>query len=280
MRVSIEGYRRILFPTDLQAGTERAYVHAFRLALAGAGSLHVVHVHEPTQRPDWTFLPSPRELCVRWGRLDADQGVEAYERLGLHVQFSALPSLELEDPINDTMDREHPDLLVLGTDARKGAARLSMPSVAEDLARHGMMPALFVGRTARPFVDGGSGSIALRTIVVPAGTAAQAELALAHAMRLVASYDAAPTDFVLVHVGTRDSVPKVSLPDDPRWSLRVDVRTGPLVEQIVLAAEAHDADCIVMATLGHDSLLDWVRGSRSEQVVRAAPCPVFAVPLT
>ncbi|MCB9664499.1 MAG: universal stress protein [Alphaproteobacteria bacterium] len=278
MSSAVDGYRRILFPTDLKSGTELAYVHAFRLALADAGTLHVVHVHEPSLRPDWTHLPSARELCVRWGRLDADQGVEAYSRLGVHVQFSALPSLELEDPIEDTMEREQPDLLVLATDARQGAARLAVPSVAEDIARHGSMPALFVPRDARPFVDAASGSTSLRTIVIPAGTEHQARLALAHAIRLVSSYDAAPTDFVLVHVGTRESLPKVSLPDDTRWSLRVDVRNGNLPEQIVHAAEAHDADCIVMATYGHDSLLDWIRGSRTELVVRSAPCPVLAVP--
>jgi nucleotide-binding universal stress UspA family protein len=34
-----------------------------------------------------------------------------------------------------------------------------------------------------------------------------------------------------------------------------------------------------MATRGHDGLADVLRGSHTEQVVRAAACPVLSVPL-
>ncbi|MCA9571843.1 MAG: universal stress protein [Myxococcales bacterium] len=273
------GYRRVFFPTDLEAGAEAPYAHAFRLALAGAGDLHVVHVHKPDATPSWDHLPSARDLCVRWGRLAADASVDAYHRLGLRVAFTALPSLELESPIERAVAHDHPDLLVLGTHARKGSERLRAQSVAEDLARRAAMPALFVQQGARSFVDPDSGSVSLRTVIVPADTSTRARRALREAIRLVRSYEAEPCTFVIVHVGDRDDAPYVELPpDDARWDLRYDHREGDVAGQIVAAVEAHDADAVVMTTAGHDSLADWVRGSLTEVVVRHAPCPVLAVP--
>jgi nucleotide-binding universal stress UspA family protein len=47
---------------------------------------------------------------------------------------------------------------------------------------------------------------------------------------------------------------------------------------ILAAAESHAADLIVMATAGHDGVLDALRGSTTEQVLRRASCPLLAVP--
>lgn len=280
MTATLEPFRRILLPTDLGAGTPGAYAHAFRLALGSLGDLHVVHVHAPDQRPDWGHLPSARELLVRWGRLDGEAGVDAFERLGVRVGFTAVPSLELEDPIKTLVSEDPPDLLVLATQARKGMARLQVASVAEDLARHADVAALFVPVDARPFVDDMTGSVSLRTVVVPVGSVDDARLALREAMRLVESYQAAPTEFVLVHVGDKSTMPPLFLADDdPRWTFRIDLRHGPLGQEILSAIEAHDADLVVMATKGHDSVVDWLRGSRTETVVRHAACPVLAIPM-
>jgi nucleotide-binding universal stress UspA family protein len=54
---------------------------------------------------------------------------------------------------------------------------------------------------------------------------------------------------------------------------------GDVVECILQTAEAKKSDLIVMATAGHEGLMDSLRGSTTEQVLRAAPCPVLAVPV-
>ena len=41
---------------------------------------------------------------------------------------------------------------------------------------------------------------------------------------------------------------------------------------------AREADLIVMATEGEHGIIDALRGSVTERVVRDAPCPVLAVP--
>jgi nucleotide-binding universal stress UspA family protein len=38
-----------------------------------------------------------------------------------------------------------------------------------------------------------------------------------------------------------------------------------------------DCDLIAMPTMGHQHILDAVRGSTTERVLRQAPCPVLAI---
>jgi nucleotide-binding universal stress UspA family protein len=56
--------------------------------------------------------------------------------------------------------------------------------------------------------------------------------------------------------------------------------SGAVVPGIVKVATQVDADLIVMATHGHDQLLDGLRGSNTEQVLRQAGRVVLAVPIT
>ena len=55
-------------------------------------------------------------------------------------------------------------------------------------------------------------------------------------------------------------------------------KSGEPVEEIIRVAAEEDVDLIAMATQGHEGVLDALRGSVTEQVVRRAPCPVLAVP--
>jgi nucleotide-binding universal stress UspA family protein len=54
---------------------------------------------------------------------------------------------------------------------------------------------------------------------------------------------------------------------------------GDIEEQVLRTAEQGKADLIVMATEGHHGFLDALRGSTTERIVRAADCPVLAVPV-
>jgi nucleotide-binding universal stress UspA family protein len=49
------------------------------------------------------------------------------------------------------------------------------------------------------------------------------------------------------------------------------------VEAIVDAAIELDVDLIAMPTAGHHGVLDALRGSTTERVIRHAPCPVLAL---
>jgi nucleotide-binding universal stress UspA family protein len=58
----------------------------------------------------------------------------------------------------------------------------------------------------------------------------------------------------------------------------VEVYDGDVVEGILRIATAMQANLIGMATAGHHGLLDALRGSTTERVLRRAPCPVLAIP--
>ncbi len=45
------------------------------------------------------------------------------------------------------------------------------------------------------------------------------------------------------------------------------------------AATEFDVDFIGMPTAGNHGVLDALRGSTTERVIRHAPCPVFAIPV-
>ena len=55
-------------------------------------------------------------------------------------------------------------------------------------------------------------------------------------------------------------------------------RPGDPVDEIVAAASEWAADLIVMTTQAHTGVLDALRGSTTERILRRASCPVLAVP--
>ena len=70
--------------------------------------------------------------------------------------------------------------------------------------------------------------------------------------------------------------PQLKLPEGKAWAWKELRRQGDVVAAILDAAK--QADLIVMATEGRHGVIDAMRGSITESVVRGAPCPVLAVP--
>jgi hypothetical protein len=81
----------------------------------------------------------------------------------------------------------------------------------------------------------------------------------------------------LLHVGRSAPVVRGGTAHAPALP-PVMLRSGNVVSSIVDTAIEIDTDLIVMPTAGHRGLLDALRGSTTERVIRHAPCPVFAVP--
>jgi nucleotide-binding universal stress UspA family protein len=79
----------------------------------------------------------------------------------------------------------------------------------------------------------------------------------------------------LLHVG--EAAPRLRVASSSAL-LPVILRSGNVVESIVDAAIEFNVDAIAMPTAGHHGVLDALRGSTTERVIRHAPCPVFALP--
>ena len=179
--------------------------------------------------------------------------------------------------IADFVEAEEPDLLVLGTAARTGLPRWLRGSVAERAAQRSSTMTLFVPDDARGFVALEDGAISLRRILVPVAHAPDASGALVRACRGAEALGDHPVAIELLHVGDGDP-PALELPEGEAWRLRWLRRSGDPVDAIVAAARELEADLLVMATAGREGVLDALRGSVTQQVLRAAPCPLLAVP--
>jgi nucleotide-binding universal stress UspA family protein len=82
--------------------------------------------------------------------------------------------------------------------------------------------------------------------------------------------------FHLLHLG--DRFPETPVPESIAARVRIRQEAGAVVAGIIDTADELEADLIVMATRGHDSLLDALRGSTTEQVLRNSGRAVLAVP--
>ncbi len=176
------------------------------------------------------------------------------------------------------VDRQPTDLIVLATEGRQGPGRWFHRSEAEAAARWSRTMALFVPAGAkRGLVALEDGDVTLKHVLVPMDHAPDCATAVKTAMRTAEILGDGTVSITLLHVG--ESPPAVpALTQGAAWAWQVDYREGDPVDGILTAADNLTADLIVMGTAGHDGVLDALRGSITEQVLRRAPCPVLAVP--
>jgi nucleotide-binding universal stress UspA family protein len=263
----------IVHPTDFSPAGLDAFVHALRLAVAAEGCFYILHIEGETERADWVRFPRVRETLATWGMIapDAPRSAVASE-LGLRVEKTIIGS---DDPVlgvESFVERHQCDLLVLFTHARAAPQRWFHRSIAEATARQSHAASLFLREGQRGFVDRDTGAISLQRILLPV----DGSLPYQYAYQWIETFERLAGSSCRVqplHVGL--SIPR----NANELEGTIEVREGPVVETIISVAEEIDAKIIVMPTAGHHGLLDALRGSVTERVLREAPCPVLAVPV-
>jgi nucleotide-binding universal stress UspA family protein len=265
----------IAHATDLHPDGGVAMAHGVALARSAHSPLvsyHAASADVARARP----MPEAAELLRRWG---LDEGDVAHTR----VQHSCC-----EDPVDTLLDAigdTRPGLMVVGTHRTTGLARALHSSVAESLARNIDAPTLFVPIGQRGFVDEATGALGLRRVLIPAGSQEHAERALDVLAPLLERVGCDAVELVVLVASSRPTqdppLPGLSFTTPrPGWSLTQVARQGPVGRMICEVAEELDVDLVAMATHGHDSLWDVLRGSHTEQVVHAAGCPVLSIPMS
>ncbi len=283
---------RILVPVDLGPDTPLLLAPALRLALDAGARLDLVHAHRGSDpsRP-WDLRPALRDLLLRWGLADAADQADPLDQVGLVLQQVDAGPGDTTEALWRTASALAPDLLLVGTERRVGLERLLLGSRAERLARGFAVGTLFVGQGMQSLVDMDRGHLVVDRLLVPVGDAVPPQDALDAAVAFLSSVGRTQARVDLLHVGpATDDDPADDDPPSPDGSgddhglvqppgatVRVRTRPGRIVASILDAAT--DADVIVMVTRGHDSVVDDLIGSRTERVMRSAPCPVLAVPL-
>ena len=272
-------WRHILVPTNLSDEAGAAFAHAVRIAASCGGTVTALHAAAPGVAPNWSALPSAQSLLVQWGLVEESGGLEAYEKLGMHVYMRADSTAGPVSAVAKEAVRELPELLILGTEGRAGMNRWFSGSVSEPMARAVAVPALFLPTSTAGVIELDTGAPRIRHVVVPLPDhETQREVLVALEM-LAKAVGVDRLQVTFVHVGGRDDLATLNLESWPRWSFGTELRDGNVVDQIIAVAKEARADLIVMGTRGHDSIGDLLRGSTTERVVRQAACPVLAVPI-
>ncbi len=270
-------FKHVFHPSDFSDASEIAYEHALKIALAGEITLTVAHVN-PTPIDRGSF-PSTRNKLIHWRLIPPDGPVPDDISNGLRVKKIQLTD---PDPVQAIVRRlvEKPACLIVLANSRQDIRpRWVNKAVSEPIARDSYTKTLFLPHGVRGFVDHDTGNATLRRVLIAVDREPDPQQAIYTAVKL-ADLLGCPRGvrFTKVHIGNTFNAPEPQLPEDKRWSWTSTVRRGDVVNEILSVATNMLADLIVLTTQGHDGFLDALRGSTTERILRAANCPVLAVP--
>lgn len=266
--------RSILHPTDFSDLSGLAFGHALRIALATRSKLHLLHV-EPHDTGSALAFPHAQRLLVQWGLSDADDPPWVVaSKLGIEVDATSIRRQEPTQGILGFLHDQACDLIVLATHGGDGLEHWLRGSVSEIVARHAAIPTLFIAPGARGFVDQVSGEIRVRRALVPVDFSPAPDKAIKIVQLMGRALTGTDIMLHLLHVGRSSP----SVPATYGRKPLVMLRQGNVAKSIVDVAIEFDVDFIGMSTAGHRNVLDALRGSTTERVIRHAPCPVLAVP--
>lgn len=298
--------KRIVCPVDFSDFSRRALDHAIALARWYDAGVTVVHVYSAGV-PSAMFAPGASAAAepVVLSAVDPDAmrqqltafaNVEGGGTIAIDVQ---LAQGTVWREIVSLADAVRADLLVLGTHGRSGFERLLLGSVTEKILRVAPCPVLTVPRAAPDAVSIAPGLF--KRILCPTDFSGAAGAAMKWATSLAQEADA---ELVVLHVVEAPLVSEIegfprsglaayrreyeqwtttrlraAVPDEARTCCTVTevMSSGTPHREILRVAGEHGTDVIVMGVGGHRGIGDRVFGSTSQQVVRAAACPVLTV---
>jgi nucleotide-binding universal stress UspA family protein len=272
-RRPVLSFRQIFHPTDRAAQEQEAFAHALKLTCLAQAELTIMHVGPE----DFDDFPRVRPMLQKWGLLPEGSTKEEVNRLGIHISKVRALADHAAAAILRQLALQPADLLVMSTHQREGLARLTHEAVAEPVARGAHVDTLFVPAGVAGFVSAQTGSTKLERILIPVARHPDPQPAIDAAVELAGALGAEKVLFELVYLGDEATLPKVSKPDQPGWRWERLIAKGNTADWIVAAGQDFDVDLIVMTTAGHHSVIDMLRGSTTERVLRAARSPLLAI---
>jgi nucleotide-binding universal stress UspA family protein len=268
--------RSVIHPTDFSDLSGKAFAHALRIALSAKSTLHLLHVAERDDGQDDVAFPHVQRILAQWELIEDNTSSLALDQLGIRIVQTRLDHQDVVHGITGFLNHNPADLVVLATHGRDGLEHWLKGSVAEMVFRRAPIPTLFIAPGTRGFVSQVSGDIRLRRVLVPVDHSPAPERAVEAARLLAHRLTGNEVTMHLLHVGKTAPVLRSGSSDDA-GGLPVLLRSGNIVKSIVDAAVEFEIDMIGMPTAGHHGVLDALRGSTTECVLRHAPCPLLAI---
>ena len=268
----------VLHPTDFSEGSMVAFHHALKTAMLARSKLTLLHVSGDRDL-DWSDFPGVRETLERWGALPKGSDKSAVATLGIMASKVVANEGEPVEAVIRYLEHHPTDLIVLSTSQRDGRIPWLDKSVAAPVTRKSGEMTLLIPGDVDGFVRAEDGAIELKTILIPVARSPRPEPALRAAARFVEKLQSPQGTFIVLHVGTPNTMPVVRFPEVEGWTWKKEIHTGEVIEGIVKTARENEVDLIVMSTDGRNGFLDGLRGSHSERVLRYGAAPLLTVPV-
>jgi nucleotide-binding universal stress UspA family protein len=150
--------RTILVPLDGSGISERALIPAATMAerfgarlvlMQAIPTLATVAAQTAAGNPQATAYVDPGEVHEAQREIAREQMAAARARAGVRVAAADLVEGDPADEILARAEREHADLIVMGTRGQGGLARAVLGSVADAVMRRAPCPVLLVPPEAR-----------------------------------------------------------------------------------------------------------------------------------
>jgi nucleotide-binding universal stress UspA family protein len=296
-------FKNILCPTDLSDASVRALTYAAAFARwygAQLTVLHVVPTFDPMTVAPRTFN-GPVQMVTPMSREEIRDELRRITRTAGMASLDVVLSTRDGDPTRTILDHAletAADLIVMGTHGRGGFERLLIGSVAEKVVRKAPCPVLLVP----PHLTAAApANVTFKQILCPVDFSPSALQALGFALDLSRQADGAVTVLHAVEWLAEDdprdnahfNVPEYRryLVQDAQERVRTliaeesqdwtaieeRVVLGRAYREILKVAAGSGTDLIVMGAQGRGGLGLTLFGSTTQQVVRAATCPVLTV---
>jgi nucleotide-binding universal stress UspA family protein len=295
---------RILCPVDLSGTSRRALEHAAVIARWYDAQLVVLHVFNPAAPFPATGSEFVGYAPVLPPPVRGDDVLEEVRTFVAPVMREGpAPEIVVRDgtavkQIVEQAEHLPADLVVIGTHGRSGFERFMLGSVTEKVVRKAPAPVLTVPPAERAV----SAEAIFRRILCPVDFSDASMRALEYALSMAQEADA---HVILLHVlessldsaqaleASHFTVPEYErhrrdaaaeqlrqvLPADAReWCTPEEIVTaGTPHREILRVAEEQAAELIVMGVHGRGAVDLALFGSTTNQVIRAAECPVLTL---
>jgi len=287
-------FQNILVPYDFGEPSTRALEVAMDLAKKYRASLTLVHTWEfPSFAYGGAELAALEPFTVIEAEAQRDlDALLARVRKELPQAQAVLRRGSPWRQVLATIEETRAELVVIGTQGRRGLGHAILGSVAEKIVRMSPVPVLTVGAT-------GTASGSLKSILVPTDFGEPSRTALRIAIDLAKQYRSSLT---LVHTSEVPSylysgadlrvadlfhpvmdVAQQQL-DDAVAEVRKEIpdakgilKGGSPWREILAAIEEAKPDLVVMGTHSRRGLSRALLGSVTEKIVRTSPAPVLTV---
>lgn len=269
---------KVLCPVDLSEISGAVLSWAGMVSRSFGAHLTVFHA-------DWFELPpyfthSQIDELVRQAEAERESLVDSLQALVKErISPEVMTSVEVDkghaiELINEILERDQPDLVVLGSEGRTGISRLMMGSVAENVVRSAKCPVLVVRSESVPEL--------VKRVLVPVDFDDRSKELVEIAAEMAGRFDA---EMIVLHASEQASSESEErlcsfIPAASRDHCRVRelVRQGDSAEQIVLAAREEAVDLVIVPVRRQTFLEITTMGGETERVIRHCNRTVLTVP--